>query len=230
MIAILHDWQDLASGVLALIAGAFIFLQGAVERSAMLKAQRAEAEKDRRQTHLILQRLEQAAAELEESIERFIENLEDVLGALDRGDDGIQLPGPIIMPKIFEVIFAQLTTREASITIYIELSALMEQGVGYNEDFRRFLVSYGQTVIEHRPIQPRLPFSQSGSRLPSGDPVAQTLLISTRSLQDRVKTLRSQINEDLDGGQNGSDIRPSDGGMGKMQPFEGAAGDRKASA
>lgn len=230
MIAILHDWQELASGILALVAGAFIFLQGALERRGATQMRAEDAAAYDRQTRLILARLDQASNDLQESVEVFIENFEDVLGALDREDEGIQLPTPIVIPKIFEVIFAQLTTRDVAIGIYIELSALMDQGTSFVDDFRRFLVSYGQTVTEHRPIQLRFQMTHGATRRPSDDPVAQTLLISTRALQDRLEMLRTNISRYLEEVHNGSDVRVGHRRVGAVQSVEGTEENRQANA
>jgi hypothetical protein len=199
MLAILHDWQELAGGILALIAGTFIFLQGALERRANEKSRLEDAEKERDQARLILSRLDQASSDLLSRIERFIEILEDVLTAIDRGDSGIELPEKISVPKLFEVIFAQLTTQDISIQVYIELSLLLEKAAEYDTDFRRFLVVYGQTVTEWRSPQPRLPLGLGDGRHASEEPAAQTLLISTRSLQDVLIELKSRIAADLQG-------------------------------
>lgn len=230
MINILKDWQELISGILALVAGAFIFLQGRLERRAIERARADDSEKETARTRRILERLDQACSDLQDQVDRVFEILEDVLSAIDRGDRGIQLPSRIVIPKIFEVIFAQLTTQEISIRVYIELSLLLERGTALDEDFRRFLVSYGPTVTEHPSAQPRLPLIGVDGRRTAEDPAAQTLLISTRSLHEVIVELRLRIKEDLDGGTDGSNIRSSDRRLVAMQPIEIPAGDRQEDA
>jgi len=226
MITILHDWQELISGVLALIAGGFIFLQGRFERRALDRLRSEDLLKESVKTRRILERLDEAASDLEERVERSVEIIEDVLSAIDRGDSGIQLPDRISIPKVFEVIFAQLTTQDISIRIYIDLSLLLERGAALDDDFRRFLVSYAPTVTAH----PRLPlFGTNGSRA-AEDPAAQALLISTRSLQEVIVELRTRIRDDIHGRTDGSYVRSSDQRVVPLQSIEGSAAVGEANA
>jgi hypothetical protein len=227
---LLHEWQELSSGVLALVAGAFIFLQGALERRVADRARLEDSQKEVSKNSLILDRLNHACVELAESIERAIESLEDVLSAIDRGDQGVDLPSKIVIPKVFEVIFAQLTTRDIPIHVYLELSLLLERGSSIEEDFRRFFVSYGQTVTDYRAAQQRLPFASAGSRLASEEPVAQTLLISMRALHEVVNDLDLGIRVELNGGNDGGDFRPGYERLGPVQSVKDRAQIRQGHA
>jgi hypothetical protein len=210
MLAWLHDWQELASGLLALLAGAFIFIQGRLERKALKQLRFEELAQEARRTEIILERLKQAAAALVEEIDSYLELLSDVLDALDRGDDQVELPPKVLVPRVFEIMFAQLTTREVPIDIYLQLSALLERGIAIDEDFRRLIVTYSGTVTEHRPVQPRLPLAEGQVRCASEEPAAQGVIVSVTALQEVAGELVGLIDALFEGdGVNVSNVRTS---------------------
>ena len=194
IIDLLHDWQELAAGILAFIAGAFIFIQGKLERRAVEGARAEDAEKEIRKTRDILGRLSVACKALSDALDGAREGISDVVAAIDRGEQ-YDLPPRLPLPKIFEVIFAQLTTQAIPVEIYVQLSGLLDRGAALNKDFSRFLVVYSDTVTQHRRAQARFPLKVGRSA--SEEPAVQALNISIDALQEVSQELQSTIEKTL---------------------------------
>lgn len=225
MLEWLHDWQELVSGLLTLLAGAFIFIQGGFDRRALKKVRTDEARQARARTKIILERLRHAAIGLTEELESYLVLLSDVLDAIDRGDLDVELPPKVTVPKVFDTVFAQLTTRPVPIEIYLQLSALLERGIAIDEDFRRLLVTYSGRIAEHRPVQARLPLPTGQARRASDEPAAQGVILSVTALQEVATELVALIDDHFDGEtENGGNLRSGVERVDSMQSIQGAKG------
>lgn len=215
MLAFLHDWQELASGVLALAAGGFIFIQGHLERQETRRNRADDVQRSLDEDNLLLRRLREAALNFGEVLDDFVESLEDVLNALDRGDERVEVPRPVTLPRVFSTIFAQIASRPIASEVYFLLSELIERGESLDADMRRLLVTFGETVVEHRVAQPGFRFPISGL---SKEPAVQIAMLSVRSMQD----LTLQISNTIDviiatGDEDGSDLRGGVQAVGRLQ-------------
>lgn len=201
--------------MLALAAGGFIFIQGYLERREMRRHRADDAQRSADQDNILLQRLRDSALNFSDVLDDFIESLEDVLNALDRGDERVEIPRPVALPRVFSAIFAQIAARPIASEIYLLLSELLERGESLEADMRRLIVTFGETVVEHRVAQPGFRFPISGLYK---EPAVQTAILAVRSMQDLTIQITNCIDTLPDwGNEDGSDLRGSLPTVGRLQ-------------
>jgi hypothetical protein len=150
LIAFLDHWQSLVSGLLAVGGGAFVLLQGRLDREERKQERDAERLKEQGDVVTLLVRLRALSKDLVDSLRLYQESVFDVAQALDRGEVDVDLPRPVKVTTVFSLILAQLTTKPIPPELYLMLSRMIEQAQSAEDDMRRLLIVLGKTVTEHR--------------------------------------------------------------------------------
>lgn len=146
----LKDWQVLASGVMALAAGAFVLLQGRMLIEFERKKEQREAAREMRATWHMIRALHDECSEMIAQLEEHDGLRQDFEHRYleSRGDfAGIRPPSAVMMPRVFELCLQYLSGKVVQGEILLRISDVIDKMFAFDLDYKEYLRHFDHGVL-----------------------------------------------------------------------------------